>query len=159
MNVLNQAGILALSSRMHRLSEQIRKDGALIYKEFDIDFELKWFPVIYTIYKKENVNVMEIANEIGYTHPSTITLLKEIENLKLVAWKKDSQDERKKNYHLTKEGQKLVAKMKPVWETMSLVLGEISDNQNNLLQAINEAENKLVEQSFYQRVLQQKNEL
>ncbi|TDQ77892.1 MarR family winged helix-turn-helix transcriptional regulator [Sphingobacterium yanglingense] len=159
MNVLNQAGILALSSRMHRLSEQIRKDGALIYKEFDIDFELKWFPVIYTIYKKENVNVMEIANEIGYTHPSTITLLKEIENLKLVAWKKDSQDERKKNYHLTKEGQKLVTKMKPVWETMSLVLGEISDNQNNLLQAINEAENKLVEQSFYQRVLQLKNEL
>lgn len=159
MDTLNQAGILALSSRMHRLSEQIRKDGALIYKEFNIDFELKWFPVIYTIYKRENVNVIEIANEIGYTHPSTITLLKDLEHLQLIKWKKDQKDERKKNYFLTKEGKQLITKMQPIWEIMSKVLAEISDNQNHLLQAINEAENKLNEQSFYQRVLQIKNTL
>lgn len=154
MNVLNQAGILALSSRLHRLSEQIRKDGALIYKEFGIDFELKWFPVIYTIYKMENVNVVEIANEIGYSHPSVIVLLREIENLKLIDWKKDSKDQRKRKYHITKEGHNLITKMKPIWEIMAEVLAEISNTQNNLLKAINEAEIKLSEQSFYQRVLQ-----
>lgn len=46
MNVINEAGILAISTRLHRLSEQLRKDGALIYQTFGIDFELKWFPVI-----------------------------------------------------------------------------------------------------------------
>lgn len=39
---------------------------------------------------------MEIANEIGYTHPSTINLLKELENKELIQWEKDKQDERKK---------------------------------------------------------------
>ncbi|WP_288374239.1 MarR family transcriptional regulator [Chryseobacterium culicis] len=157
MNVINEAGILAISTRLHRLSEQLRKDGALIYKAFGIDFELKWFPVLFTIYKKEIASVVEIANEIGYTHPSTIALLKEIEKQELIRWEKDKQDERKRLFKLTSQGNELVDKMKPVWELMSQVLGEISDNKNNLLAAIDEAEEKIANQSFYQRALQVKN--
>ncbi len=157
MNVINEAGILAISTRLHRLSEQLRKDGAMIYKAFGIDFELKWFPVIFTIYQKKVASVVEIANEIGYTHPSTITLLKELEKLELIQWEKDKQDERKRLFMLTSKGQELIEKMKPVWELMSTVLGDIADNTNNLLTAIDEAEEKLASQSFYQRALQVKN--
>ncbi|PTT19653.1 MarR family transcriptional regulator [Chryseobacterium sp. HMWF028] len=157
MNVINEAGILAISTRLHRLSEQLRKDGALIYKAFGIDFELKWFPVIFTIYKKEIASVVEIANEIGYTHPSTITLLKELEKQELIQWEKDKQDERKRMFILTSKGKELIEKMKPVWELMSQILGDISDNKNNLLAAIDEAEEKIASQSFYQRALQVKN--
>ncbi len=157
MNVINEAGILAISTRLHRLSEQLRKDGALIYKAFGIDFELKWFPVIFTIYKKEIASVVEIANEIGYTHPSTITLLKELEKLDLIQWEKDKQDERKRLFKLTSKGNELIEKMKPVWELMAQILGDISDNKNNLLTAIDEAEEKIANQSFYQRALQVKN--
>ncbi|WP_433629487.1 MarR family winged helix-turn-helix transcriptional regulator [Chryseobacterium cucumeris] len=157
MNVINEAGILAISTRLHRLSEQLRKDGALIYKAFGIDFELKWFPVIFTIYKKEMASVVEIANEIGYTHPSTITLLKELEKQELIQWEKDKQDERKRLFKLTSKGQELIEKMKPVWELMSHILGDIADNKNNLLTAIDEAEEKIANQSFYQRALQVKN--
>ncbi|MFS4469970.1 MarR family winged helix-turn-helix transcriptional regulator [Chryseobacterium sp. T20] len=157
MNVINEAGILAISTRLHRLSEQLRKDGALIYKAFGIDFELKWFPVIFTIYKKEIASVVEIANEIGYTHPSTITLLKELEKLDLIQWEKDKQDERKRLFKLTSKGNELIEKMKPVWDLMAQILGDISDNKNNLLTAIDEAEEKIANQSFYQRALQRKN--
>lgn len=156
MNVINEAGILAISTRLHRLSEQLRKDGAMIYKSFGIDFELKWFPVIYTIYKKEVASVVEIANEIGYTHPSTIALLKELEKLELIWWEKDQQDERKRLFMLTSKGKELIEKMKPVWELMAEVLRTISDNENNLLKAIDEAEEKIATQSFYQRVVQLK---
>lgn len=157
MNVINEAGILAISTRLHRFSEQLRKDGALIYKAFGIDFELKWFPVIFTIYQKKLAGVVEIANEIGYTHPSTISLLKELEKLEFIEWKKDRQDERKRLFLLAPKGEELIGKMKPVWELMSKVLGEIADNENNLLKAINEAEEKIATQSFLQRALQLKN--
>ncbi len=100
---------------------------------------------------------MEIANEIGYTHPSTITLLKELEKLELIRWEKDQHDERKRLFMLTSKGIELIDKMKPVWELMSQVLGDIADNRNNLLTAIDEAEDKLASQSFYQRALQVKN--
>ena len=158
MNIIDESGILALSTRLQRLSEQLRKDGALLYKEYGIDFEPKWFPVIYTLYHKEVLSVVEIANEIGYTHPSTISLLKELEKKKLIKSKKDKIDERKRLLQLTPKGKELIEKMKPVWAVMTTILSDIADNQNNLLQAINEAENKILHQSFLQRALQLKSE-
>lgn len=157
MNIIDESGILAISTRLQRLSEQLRKDGALIYKEFDIDFEPKWFPVMLTLYHKKELGIVEIANEIGYTHPSTISLLKELEKKQLIISKKDKQDERKRLIEVTPKGEALVEQMKPVWELIKKVLGDIADNENNLLAAINEAETKIAEQSFYQRALQIKN--
>lgn len=157
MNVINETGILALSTRLQRLSEQLRKDGALLYKSFGIDFEPKWFPVIYTLYHKELLSVVELATEIGYTHPSTISLLKELDKQKLIRSKKDKADERKRLIMLTPKGQELILQMQPVWEIMTTILTEIAANQNNLLRAIEEAEEKLANQSFLQRALQLKN--
>ncbi len=158
MNIIDESGILAISTRLQRLSEQLRKDGAMIYQSFDIDFEPKWFPVIFTLHHKKMLSVVEIANEIGYTHPSTISLLKELEKQKLIQSKKDKQDERRRLIILSPKGIELVEKMQPVWELVSKVLGEIADNKNNLLAAINEAEEKIAEQSFYQRALKMKKE-
>lgn len=156
MNIIDESGILALSTRLQRLSEQLRKDGAMLYKSFDIEFEPKWFPVIYTLHNKGVLSIVEIANEIGYTHPSTISLLKELEKQKLIRSKKDKEDERKRLIVLTAKGQDLILQMKPVWDIISDVLNEITDNENNLLKAINEAENKIANQSFLQRALQLK---
>jgi len=156
MNIIDEIGILAISTRLQRLSEQLRKDGALIYKSFDIDFEPKWFPVIYTLHIKEMLSVVEIANEIGYSHPSTISLLKELEKQKLISSKKDKLDERKRLIILTPKGKELVTKMQPVWQVMKKALNEITDNQNNLLKAIEEAEQKLASQGFFQRISETK---
>lgn len=57
---------------------------------------------------------------------------------------------------LTTKGQDLILKMRPVWDIISEVLNEITDNENNLLKAINEAESKIANQSFLQRALQLK---
>ncbi|WP_278021916.1 MarR family winged helix-turn-helix transcriptional regulator [Flavobacterium ginsengisoli] len=152
MNIIDEIGILAISTRLQRLSEQLRKDGALVYKSFDIDFEPKWFPVIYTLHIKEMLSVVEIANEIGYSHPSTISLLKELEKQKIISSKKDKLDERKRLIVLTAKGKELVLKMRPVWTIMKNALNEIADNQNNLLKAIEEAEQKLATQGFFQRI-------
>lgn len=156
MNIIDEIGILAISTRLQRLSEQLRKDGALIYKSFDINFEPKWFPVIYTLHIKEILSVVEIASEIGYSHPSTISLLKELEKQKIISSKKDKLDERKRLIVLTVKGKELVVKMQPVWSIMKDTLNEITDNQNNLLKAIEETELKLARQGFFQRVEQLK---
>ncbi|WP_293916214.1 MULTISPECIES: MarR family winged helix-turn-helix transcriptional regulator [unclassified Sphingobacterium] len=157
MNIIDSLGILALSTRLQRLSEQLRKEGTLLYKEFDIDFEPKWFPVMYTLFHKGTLSVVEIASEISYTHPSTINLLKELETQKLIRSKKDKIDERKRLLQLTAKGAALIAEMKPVWDLMTTVLTEITNNQNNLLQAIQETEQRIAEQSFMQRAMVLKN--
>jgi len=158
MNVIDESGILAISTRLQRLAEQLRKDGVLIYKVNNIEFEPKWFPVIYTLHFKPVLSVVEIAAEIGYTHPSTISLLKELEKEKLIRSKKDKADERKRLIMLTTKGQELIVRMKPTWEIMKAAAAEIADTQNNLMKAITEAEEKLKQQSFLERALRLKAE-
>jgi DNA-binding MarR family transcriptional regulator len=151
MNVIDESGILAISTRLQRLAETLRKDGVLIYKANNIDFEPKWFPVIYTLHFKPVLSVVEIANEIGYTHPSTITLLKELEKEKLIRSKKDKTDERKRLLQLTAKGQALIEQMKPVWEIMKAATTDLINTQNNLMKAIAEVEEQIREQSFLAR--------
>ena len=151
MNVIDELGLLAISTRLQRLSDQLRKDGAMIYKDNDIDFEPKWFPVIYTLYRKPGLSVVELAAEIGYAHPSTISLLKELEKEKLILSRKDRQDERKRILRLSEKGKQLVRRMEPVWQIMTTVISELTDTRNNLMKAILEVEARLSEKSFLER--------
>jgi DNA-binding MarR family transcriptional regulator len=156
MNVIDNAGVLAISTRLQRLAEQLRKDGLLIYKDHGIDFEPKWFPVIYVLHNKGVLSVVEIASEIGYTHPSTITLLKELEKQKMIRSGKDRSDERKRLIQLTEKGRELVGKMGPVWNLMIGTITEIINTKNNLMRAIDEVEAALRKKGFAERAFEQK---
>lgn len=151
MNVIDASGLLAIATRLQRLSERLRKDGALIYKAYGIDFEPKWFPVIYTLHCKPLLSVVEIASEIGYTHPSTISLLKELEKQRLIRSRRDKVDERKRLLQLTEKGKALVEQVQPVWKVMTAAIAEFTDTRNNLMKAIVEVEAQLDRQSFLQR--------
>lgn len=153
MNSIDQSGILALSTRLQRLSDKLRKDGLLIYKENGIAFEPKWFPVIYTLQQKNNLSIGELASEIGYAHPSTITLLKELEKEKLIVSRKDKTDDRKRLIQLTPKAEELLVQMRPVWEIMVAAMTELTDTSNNLMKAINEVEAGLRKKSFFERAV------
>jgi DNA-binding MarR family transcriptional regulator len=151
MNIINDLGLLAIATRLQRLAEQMRKDGVLIYKAHGIDFEPKWFPVIYTLHIKHVLSVVELSAEIGYSHPSTISLLKELEKQKLVKSKKDKTDERKRLVQLTEKGQALINKARPVWQVMIAATAQLTETKNNLMHALAEVEQQMELQSFYQR--------
>ncbi|MFS0490641.1 GNAT family N-acetyltransferase [Leadbetterella byssophila] len=152
-SAIEEVGFLALSTRLQRLSERIRRDGALIYKAFGRNFDPKWFPVVLSLDRKGELSISELAEEIGYSHPSTIVLLKELQEKGYVSSKKDILDERKRLNFLTENGKQLIKELKPIWEIMNTVLEEIGSNSHHLLRAIEQAEDKLEVQTFYQRVL------
>jgi len=154
MTLIDDSGVLAIATRLMRLSEQFRKDGAQVYREYGIDFEPKWFPVIYVLYYKNQLGVVELAAEIGYTHPSTISLLKELEKQKLVKSQKDKTDQRKRIIRLTEQGRTLVSRMEPVWQVFREAFAELLDTKHNLMQAIIEVEQNFREKSLLQRALQ-----
>ncbi|SEI51035.1 Predicted N-acyltransferase, GNAT family [Dyadobacter koreensis] len=153
MNSIDQSGILAISTRLQRISDRLRKDGLQIYKENGIDFEPKWFPVIYTLKDKPCLSIGEIAAEIGYAHPSTISLLKELEREKLIFSTKDKKDDRKRLIQLTPKAEELIKQMQPVWEIMIDAMTELTDTKNNIMLAINEVEASFKKKSFLERAL------
>jgi len=154
MNIFNESGALAISTRLQRLSDRLRKDGQLIYKANNIDFEPKWFPVIYALYRFPELSVVELAEEIGYSHPSTISLLKELEKEKLVRSFKDKNDERKRMVKLTPKATELINKMIPVWDKIKQTIEAITNTTNNLMMALDETEYQLSKEGFFNRYQQ-----
>lgn len=153
MNSIDQSGILAISTRLQRISDRLRKDGLQIYKENGIEFEPKWFPVIYTLEQKKCLSIGELAAEIGYAHPSTISLLKELEKEKLIISVKDKKDDRKRLIQLTAKAEELITRMRPVWKIMTAAATELTDTTNNIMLAINEVEAAFKKKSFLERAL------
>jgi DNA-binding MarR family transcriptional regulator/GNAT superfamily N-acetyltransferase len=150
-NPIERSGILALATRLQRMSEQLRKDGQQIYQAAGIAFEPKWFPVIYVLNERSPLSVVEIAAGIGYTHPSTISLLNELEKEDLVESYKDKNDNRKRLLRLTAKAETLIVNMKPVWTKMTRALSDLTATSNNLLEALNEVEFQMESESFFER--------
>jgi DNA-binding MarR family transcriptional regulator len=154
--IIDNLGPLAVAARLQRLADTIRRDGVLVYKEYGIDFEPKWFPVVYVLHEKGPTSVVDLAAEVGIAHPSVIQLVKELEAKKLVKSAADKTDGRKRLLSLTPAAVKLVKKMKPVWKKIHAAVEEMVKTENNLMKAMMETEAQLKQESFFQRVTRQK---
>lgn len=147
-NLIDAAGYLAISTRLQRLADSLRKDGALVYQHFGIEFEPKFWPVLYTLSKKSPLGIIDLANEIGYAHPSVIALVREMEQKKWIRSLKDKNDSRRRLLSLSPLALDLVAKMEPVWEVFRAALKEIGEGETPLLRAIQEVEARVAHESF-----------
>jgi DNA-binding MarR family transcriptional regulator/ribosomal protein S18 acetylase RimI-like enzyme len=147
-NIIDAAGYLAISTRLQRLADSLRKDGALVYAYFGIEFEPKFWPVLYTLSKKSPLGIIDLANEIGYAHPSVIALVREMEQKKWIRSVKDKTDSRRRLLSLSPLALELVAQMEPVWEVIKAALEEIGEGETPLLRAIGEVEARVVRESF-----------
>lgn len=147
-NIIDAAGYLAVSTRLQRLADSLRKDGTQIYQYFGIEFEPKFWPVLYTLSKKTPIGIIDLANEIGYAHPSVIALVREMEQKKWIRSVKDKTDSRRRLLSLSPPALDLVAKMEPVWDVIKAALEDICEGETPLLRAVEEVEERVARESF-----------
>ena len=150
--VLEKSQSLVLGNLLQRLTENLRKEAQLFYRSQNIDFEPKWFPVIYVLSQKKAISVVELSQEIGYSHPTTISLLKELEKKELIGSAKDAKDERKRLITLTEKANELIQQLQPLWAVMTQALVELTDTENNLYKAINEVNQNLKTKNLFDRM-------
>ncbi|MET0945171.1 MAG: bifunctional helix-turn-helix transcriptional regulator/GNAT family N-acetyltransferase [Flavobacterium sp.] len=150
--VLEKSKSLVLGNLLQRLTENLRKEAQLFYKSQNIDFEPKWFPVIYVLSQQKAISVVELSQEIGYSHPTTISLLKELEKKELIGSAKDAKDERKRLITLTEKANELIQQLQPLWAVMTQALVELTDTENNLYKAINEVNQNLKTKNLFDRM-------
>jgi predicted GNAT family N-acyltransferase/DNA-binding MarR family transcriptional regulator len=150
--ILAQSKSLVLGNLLQRLNENLRKEAQLFYKSQLIDFEPKWFPVVYVLSQKKAMSVVELSIEIGYSHPTTISLLKELEQKGLIGSTKDPKDERKRLITLTDKANEMIHQLQPLWQIMTQALIELTDTENNLFKAIHEVNQNLKTKNLFDRM-------
>ena len=153
MDIIKELKELAFSSRLKRLSERLSKDVSLLYRKLDVDFEARWFSILYTLNRKSPMAVTEIAQSLGLTHTAINQLAKEIIKKGLLYSSKGKKDERQRLIYISDKGKEVAKKLQTVWEEIGAATKELIESTGyNFSAAIEKIEEALDEQDMYERV-------
>ena len=153
MAELNKMGKMALATRMRMLSERMMVEAEQIYAMYEVDLKPKWFPVFYVLSDNQKKSVTSIAKEIGHSHPSVSTIMREMVKAGVIKESKDKQDLRKTILELTEKGKELVVKIQIQYKDINSAVEEaLSQTQHDVWKAMSEFEYLLDQKSMLKRV-------
>jgi N-acetylglutamate synthase-like GNAT family acetyltransferase/DNA-binding MarR family transcriptional regulator len=136
-----------------RLLERTDKDISRIYHDLGLDFEARWFSLLYLLNEQSPMTITGAAESLGYSHPAVNKLAAQMTRKGLVASSKDRKDKRRRLLRLTKKGRETAILLEPVWEEIRAVLRELLEaSDDNLLLAIEDFERLLGESDLYSRI-------
>lgn len=146
MNLLEEAGLAGLASRLRHLSDRLMGEYARIYRASGVAFEPRWFPVFFYLSRRGPSAVTDIARGLMITHPRVNQIAAELIEANLVAAYKDSRDRRRRVLALTSYGKSQLPDLAAVWERVDEGLGGMVDA--GLLEIVSAFETKLDESAF-----------
>lgn len=153
MDFFERTGKMAIGSRLRVLTETLTRDAASIYGLYGIDIKPKWFPVFYSLTDEQPKSVTAIAREIGQSHPSVSTIVKEMMKAELITEVDDKADRRCTLITLSECGkrlsQELIAQLRDVERAVEQISSECD---NDLWAAIADWEIALGRKSIFDRV-------
>lgn len=156
MDFMADMAELALASRLRRLSDTYWQGVTATYRQFGVDFDVRWATIFVLIDRQGPVAVMEIADRLGISHPAVIQVINELEKRELIVSAKSEQDGRKRLLTLSETGQAMLPKLQPLWDAFMAVNRDMVARQtHNLLLSLGEMETQLAERTFFDRVQDQ----
>ena len=152
-DLVQTLGPLALASRLKRLAERLQRDVSRYYKSRKLDFEARWFPVLYALKDRNSMSVTDLARALGLTHPAINQIAGDMSRHGLIESLHDSRDERRRLLHLTPKAQRLLQVIGPIWDDIRTANADlIAETGHDLLAAIDRVEHRLNEMDMYRRL-------
>lgn len=153
MDFFERTGKMAIGSRLRVLTETITRDAADIYRLYDVELKPKWFPVFYSLADEQTKSVTSIAREIGQSHPSVSTIVKEMTNAGLVYTPECDTDRRCTLIALTDHGKTLSRELITQLRDVERAVEQISaECDHDLWSAIADWQKALERKSMLERV-------
>lgn len=153
MDFYERTGKMAIGSRLRVLSETLTRDAADIYGLYGVGVKPKWFPVFYSLVDERPKSVTSIAKEIGQSHPSVSTIVKEMTKSGIVTEVDDCPDRRCTLITLTEYGKELSQDLIVQLRDVERAVGQVSSEcDTDLWVAIADWEKALGRKSMFERV-------
>jgi len=153
LDLIKQLGPLAFASRLKRLGEKLQKDVSKIYKDQSIEFEARWFPVLYALKGKKFISVTAMAKTLGLTHPAINQVAGVMTRRGLLNSTRDKYDDRRRLLCLTQKGRETIKILEPIGAEIASATREVIDiTGGDFLENIALIENQLENESIYERI-------
>ena len=149
---LDELGVVALGSRLKRLSDRLMADAASVYRHYGFDVQTKWFPLISLLRVKPDTTVNEAAQLLGVSQPAISQFARQLEKAGLVEISACGDDGRRRRLALTPNGQALVGQMQPMWHAVRTAAQSLCDEgDGDFYAALKMLERALDRQSLLSR--------
>ena len=157
MDFYQQAGTLALGSRLRRLSNNFAEDAGRLFELYGITLQPHWFPVFYVLSHAHALSISAIAEQTGQPHPAISQIVKAMTRAGLSKSKPSSTDARVNLVSLSEQGKQLIPNIQEQYIDVTHAIEVLfAEMQYDLWKAIAEIEHLLEHKNFYTRVQEQR---
>ncbi len=113
---IKDLGYRALDNRLKRISDRMTHDTRKFFKQIQLDIEPSWHLVFKLLKENETLTMVEIADQLGYSHPSMVVMLKKMTAKGYITSERDPEDKRKQNLSLTQRSRDLLPELEHLWQ-------------------------------------------
>ena len=155
----DELGVVALGSRLKRLSDRMMGDALNVYKYMGQEIQPKWFTLISLLFDKKSVSVVEASEKLGLSQPCISQFSKELIKIGLIKAVHDPDDMRRKLLSLTTKGVNSHKKMINVRKAVAKAAESLcSEVEYDFYQSVKQFEKALKRKTLYQRTLEEYHE-
>ena len=151
---LSELGLNAVVTRMKRVSDAMLHDGKRMYKQLGMDIEPNWFAVFKLLRKHERMTVTEIADAIGLSHPSVISIVNKMMIAGYLKESRSKDDSRKRILSLTPKADRKMPQFEQVWDAGTAGFKKMM-HDTDLLGTLDLLERRIGQKGFRARTLEQ----
>ncbi|KXH81161.1 MarR family winged helix-turn-helix transcriptional regulator [Chryseobacterium kwangjuense] len=152
---IKELGYKAFDSRLKRISDRMSHDVRKFYKEQNIDVEPNWYLVFMLLQKNTEMSIVDIAEPLGYSHPSVVAIVKKMADKNYLHIKKDSIDKRKQLVSLTKKALEMLPQLEQVWDSCEKAILQVLSDDLGILTYLDQIDSRLKNESFHDRFKKQ----
>lgn len=151
---LSELGLNSVVTRLKRASDAMLHDGKRMYKELGMDIEPNWFAIFKLLRKHGSLTIMEIADEIGLSHPSVISIVNKMMKAGYLSESRNAEDSRKRILTLTAKAEEKMPEFEMVWDAGTAGFKKMMHDMD-ILQVLDVLEDRIAEKGFRSRALEQ----
>jgi DNA-binding MarR family transcriptional regulator len=134
------------------LSAALDADARRVYAEAGVAFEQRWLGLLDLLSSHGPLTVGELAASLGISHPSVSQSRDSLAKAGLIAWEADESDGRRRRLRLTKEGEALVRRLRPLWAALDRAAETLDAEAGGVAAVLDRLEERLADQGLYERV-------
>lgn len=152
-DVIKQLGVLAIGTRLKRLSDTLMEQVAEVYQSENVEFNPRFFSILTALSNSESSTVVELGKNIGISHSAVVQTLALMKKEGLVVFSNSNTDSRKTEVRLTPRAKALNHVLAPTWERLREVLQDVvTEERKTLMQHLEGLETELSTNSLIQRL-------
>ena len=114
MTNLFASGPFMLGTRLKKIGENLTSQVGKICKDYKVDVETRWIPVISALYNKGELSVQSLADYLVITHPAVVQLTNQLLEKGFIKTEKFIADKRITIISITERGREKFELLKPV---------------------------------------------